>query len=167
MTLGNRLIEKQRPTKRPQVRPQRADFRSNEYNGTAWGQAEWPYVAPEDADQSVPGDFDPVESTPPTLEHLLYTGLIPSIIEAWDGWVELGDGTAVYWDGDEWTRPVITAGTPATYLPGDLVVPNVAALTTMAITASPTTAWTTGQNYVCGNAATAHWNGTAWVAGVA
>jgi hypothetical protein len=42
---------------------------------------------------------------------------------------------------------------------------NLAAMA--GVTASPTTAWTTGQRVVMGNGNPAHWSGTAWVAGVA
>jgi hypothetical protein len=86
---------------------------------------------------------------------------------------------AFHWSGTAWA-PGPSAGTPATGAtagaPGvwtpagskppddtaDLIagVPN-------AVTASPATAWTTGQHVECVDAATAHWNGTAWVAGLA
>jgi hypothetical protein len=62
-----------------------------------------------------------------------------------------------------------TAGTPGTFTPGGSTPPaNVAGMT--GLTASPTTAWTTGQ-YVqtgtAGGAGHAYWNGTAWAAGQA
>jgi hypothetical protein len=59
-----------------------------------------------------------------------------------------------------------TAGTPGTFTPGGSATPaNLAALST--VTASPTTAWTTGQRVVLGDASSAYWNGTTWVAGTA
>ena len=59
-----------------------------------------------------------------------------------------------------------TAGSPGTFTPAGSTPPaNFAALAT--VTASPTTAWTTGQHVVLGDATTAHWSGTAWVAGAA
>ena len=59
-----------------------------------------------------------------------------------------------------------TAGTPGTFTPAGCVVPaNLVSMTPVA--ASPTTAWTTGQHVVLGDASTAHWSGTAWVAGAA
>jgi hypothetical protein len=58
-----------------------------------------------------------------------------------------------------------TAGTPGTLDPAGAVAANLAALTGK--TASPVTAWTTGQNVVLGDASLAHWNGTAWAAGAA
>ena len=66
-----------------------------------------------------------------------------------------------------------TAGTPGTWTPGGSDVPaSVAALqgATPPVVASPTTAWTTGQ-YVqtdtVGAPGQAHWDGSAWVAGMA
>jgi hypothetical protein len=61
-----------------------------------------------------------------------------------------------------------TAGTPGTWTPA-----NAAAADDIddlqnhvpAITASPATAWTTGQRVVLGDGTEAHWSGTAWVAG--
>jgi hypothetical protein len=65
-----------------------------------------------------------------------------------------------------------TAGTPGTWTPGGSTPPssvaNLIAGTPVTVTASPATAWTTGQ-YVqtgtAGAAGEAHWSGTAWVAG--
>lgn len=59
-----------------------------------------------------------------------------------------------------------TAGTPGTYDPAGAYAPNdLEDLTTLGVTASPTTAWTTGQYIVLGDDSHAHWDGTAWVAG--
>lgn len=66
-----------------------------------------------------------------------------------------------------------TAGTPGTFTPANTKPPaSVADLIAgkpNAVTASPATAWTTGQ-YVqtrtAGAAGQANWNGTAWVSGV-
>jgi hypothetical protein len=56
------------------------------------------------------------------------------------------------------------AGTPGTYTPSGASAPaNLAATST--VTASPTTAWTTGQYVVLGDTSHAHWNATAWVTG--
>jgi hypothetical protein len=62
-----------------------------------------------------------------------------------------------------------TAGTPGTWTPGGSDAPaNAAGANSASITASPNTAWTTGQ-YVQGTTAGAsgemYWNGTTWVAG--
>jgi hypothetical protein len=62
-----------------------------------------------------------------------------------------------------------TAGTPGTFTPGGSTPPaNVAGMT--GLTASPSSAWTTGQ-YVqtgtAGGAGQAHWTGSAWSAGQA
>lgn len=60
------------------------------------------------------------------------------------------------------------AGTPGAWTPAGSTPPaTVAALQSAApaIVASPTTAWTAGQYVACGDAAHAHWSGTAWVSG--
>lgn len=58
------------------------------------------------------------------------------------------------------------AGTPGHYLPANSYGrASVAAMT--GLTASPTTAWTTGQRVKNRDGSTAHWNATAWVAGPA
>ncbi|MFI0985023.1 hypothetical protein ACH4SZ_06945 [Streptomyces exfoliatus] len=59
-----------------------------------------------------------------------------------------------------------TAGTPGSFTPaGADASDGLAALSS--VIASPTTAWTAGQRVVLGDATTAYWNGTAWVAGQA
>jgi hypothetical protein len=67
-----------------------------------------------------------------------------------------------------------TAGTPGTWSPAGSTPPtsvaNLIAGTPNAVTASPTTAWTTGQYVQTGTAGVpgqAHWSGSAWVTGVA
>jgi hypothetical protein len=72
-----------------------------------------------------------------------------------------------------WTRSSMVAATGATGItspgtftpPGAMAPANLAAMS--GVTASPATAWTTGQYVVLGDGSQAHWNGTAWVAGVA
>lgn len=54
-----------------------------------------------------------------------------------------------------------TAGTPGTWTPAGAAAP--AAPT--GITASPTTAWTTGQHVVLSGGGHTHWDGAAWAAG--
>lgn len=61
-----------------------------------------------------------------------------------------------------------TAGTPGSATPANTYLPwDLAGLQASSITASPATAWTTGQYVVLGDGSTAHWDGAAWVAGVA
>jgi len=57
-----------------------------------------------------------------------------------------------------------TAGTPGTYTPSNSYGPDDLASAT-GLTASPTTAWTSGQFIVLEDGTFAHWSGTAWVAG--
>lgn len=56
-----------------------------------------------------------------------------------------------------------TAGTPGTF--ADRAPANFTDL--QGTTASPATAWTTGQRVVLGDTTLAYWNGTAWVVGTA
>ena len=61
-----------------------------------------------------------------------------------------------------------TAGLPGAYTPTNSYGPaDFAALVADPITASPNTAWTTGQRIRLRDGSTAHWSGTAWVAGPA
>jgi hypothetical protein len=59
-----------------------------------------------------------------------------------------------------------TAGTPGTWTPaGSVAPPNLAGMG--AVTATPLTAWTTGQYMVLGDVSNCYWNATAWVVGAA
>lgn len=62
-----------------------------------------------------------------------------------------------------------TAGTPGTWTPAGSTPPatvaDLIAGTPNAVTASPPTAWATGEHVLTGDAAQGHWDGTAWVAG--
>jgi len=59
-----------------------------------------------------------------------------------------------------------TAGTPGSFTPSGADAPaNLAAMS--GITASPATAWTTGQNVVLDDGSLAHWTSSAWAAGAA
>jgi len=60
-----------------------------------------------------------------------------------------------------------TAGTPATLTPANSYAPADLADAASGFTASPTTAWTAGQYVEFRDGTTGHWDGTAWVAGVA
>jgi hypothetical protein len=58
------------------------------------------------------------------------------------------------------------AGIPGFFTPAGANVPaNLAALT--GLTASPATAWTTGQYVITADRLGSHWSGSAWVAGIA
>lgn len=58
-----------------------------------------------------------------------------------------------------------TAGSPGTWTPVNSYPPEtLAQLQAGSITASPATAWTTGQYVILGNETLAKWNGTAWIA---
>jgi hypothetical protein len=59
-----------------------------------------------------------------------------------------------------------TAGTPGSWTPASSLAPLTLADTT-GITATPATAWTTGQYVQLRDGTYAHWSSTAWVAGKA
>jgi hypothetical protein len=74
-------------------------------------------------------------------------------------------------DGDVVVIPVVptgaTAGSPGSFKPAGATPPtNLAALQALGALGQ-TTAWTTGQSVKLGDGSDAHWNGTAWAAGVA
>jgi hypothetical protein len=80
-------------------------------------------------------------------------------------WDIVGDPVLSF-DGAAVIATGATAGTPGSFTPSGSVPPaNLAALAS--VTASPNTAWTTGQSVVLGDASSAHWDGSAWVAGAA
>ncbi|QPB09614.1 major tail protein [Streptomyces phage Spernnie] len=59
-----------------------------------------------------------------------------------------------------------TAGTPGSFTPTDSVAPaNLAAMAS--VIATPSSAWTAGQNVILGDASTAHWDGDSWESGAA
>ncbi len=60
-----------------------------------------------------------------------------------------------------------TAGIPATLTPANSYPPFDLVDAQTGFTATPGTAWTTGQYVVLENGTNAYWNGTAWVAGIA
>jgi hypothetical protein len=58
------------------------------------------------------------------------------------------------------------SGAPGYYTPSGATVPaNLAALT--GVTATPNTAWATGQYVITADLLAAHWSGSAWAAGKA
>lgn len=61
-----------------------------------------------------------------------------------------------------------TSGTPGTWEPTGAYAPaDLAELQAGSVTASPTTAWATGEYVVLGDDSHAYWDGSAWVAGEA
>lgn len=61
-----------------------------------------------------------------------------------------------------------SAGTPGSWTPAGATAPaDLITLQTSGATASPTTAWTTGQSVKLGDGNDAYWSGSSWVAGIA
>jgi hypothetical protein len=87
------------------------------------------------------------------LRGIIVTDVQPP--EITDGCIPIGGALAT----------TATAGTPGTFngtAPADL-----GELQSSGITASPATAWTTGQSVVLGDATNAHWDGDSWASGLA
>jgi hypothetical protein len=86
-------------------------------------------------------------------------------------WVIVGKPTRVV-DGGTVAISGVTAGSPGSFQPGNATVPaNLAALKADPVVGDagsnkPSAAWTTGQSVVLGTGS-AHWDGTAWLTGVA
>lgn len=61
----------------------------------------------------------------------------------------------------------VTAGTPGSFTPAGSTAPATLAALQALGALGETTAWTTGQYVVLGNASQAHWDGASWAAGAA
>lgn len=118
-------------------------------DGTAWGVG--PYDVTLD-ETSLPG---PLNEAMDSKDHLHVELVTVAPPEAVCGALPLGTAATG-----------ATAGTPGTYTPANSYGPADFA-SIGALTASPGTAWTTGQRIVLRDSSTAYWNGTAWVAGIA
>lgn len=144
-----------------------------------------PPIAVTGINPGSPGDYDPNNATPPAdLAALNALGITPSTAWAEGEYIVLGDGSNAYFDGTAWVAgiapapvpPAITgvqAGSPGDFLPAGSTHPaTLAALKADGVvgdagTNKPTTAWTTGQHVLLGDASQAYWDGTEWLAGMA
>jgi hypothetical protein len=130
--------------------------------------------------RGIPATLIPANATrPANLTALIALGALGNTT-AWSvgQFLGLADGSRAYWNGTAWVAgatpaPVVTAtgataGTPGAFTPNGATPPaTLAALQSGGVTASPTTAWTTGQRVVLGNGTLAYWTGSAWAAGAA
>jgi hypothetical protein len=86
-------------------------------------------------------------------------------------WDIVGTPVLDGWGGGAAAATGATAGTPGTWTPGGSTPPATwGVANTNAVTASPTTAWTTGQfvqGSTAGTPGEMHWTGTAWALGKA
>jgi len=74
------------------------------------------------------------------------------------------DTTVPGWSNDGPAATGATAGAPGTWTPANSEAPDK--FTQMdSVTASPATAWTSGQYVVLGDGTFAHWGGAAWTSG--
>lgn len=120
--------------------------------GHQWGQG--PYFVDLDNDGQ-PWQPDAIPSTV-ALQTLGVT-LPPPVPSGYA--IPLDDPTAT-------PSTTATAGTPGTFTPTGSNRPETLA-DMDSVTASPTTAWTTGQSVLLQDGSYAYWNGTAWAAGAA
>jgi hypothetical protein len=122
---------------------------ANSKDGNAWGAG--PYDVMDDGTGVAGPLTDPLDP----YDHLLVelTAIAPPDVECGAG--ELGVAATG-----------ATAGTPGSTTPANSYAPlNLAGMT--GVTASPNTAWTTGQYVRTRDGSLVHWNGTAWAAGAA
>lgn len=120
-------------------------------SGTAWG------VGPYDVTESAQGVPSPLlEPLSKTDHHTMFiTNVEPP---------EPGDDC----ESSGSLATGATAGDPGTWTPVNSYAPaSLVDLQGASITASPTTAWTTGQHVVLGGGGKAHWDGSGWVSGEA
>src|SRR5262245_5347571 len=90
---------------------------------------------------------------------------IDSVTDTW-GPITLKDTLEAIGFAKQVVATGATAGTPGTWTPaGSAARANFASMS--GCTASPATAWTTGQRVVMADGNPTYWNGTAWVAGQA
>jgi hypothetical protein len=64
------------------------------------------------------------------------------------------------------TPTAVTPGTPGSFTPATAIPANLAALQAIGALGQ-STAWTTGQHVILGDASQAHWDGATWAAGAA
>lgn len=119
-------------------------------DGTGWG------IGPYNVVTDDGGDPSPLNEPLDPLDHQIVLRTVVPPPEATDGLIPLDD-------------PDSSAATTATAgIPGSFNGRRPMALAGMTgITASPTSAWTTGQYVTLGDGSRAHWSGTAWAAGAA
>lgn len=77
------------------------------------------------------------------------------------------DMTQSGWSNNGPAATGATAGIPGTWTPANAEAPNKFTQMAGAVTASPATAWTTGQYVILGDGTFAHWGGAAWTSGKA
>lgn len=123
-------------------------------DGTGWGHG--PYNVVRDAS----GDPSPLLEALDVLDHDLrqYTTVPPP--EETIGLVPLDDP-------DNPDADAATAGIPGSFDDGGVRPYDLAALRLAAVTASPATAWTSGQYVILGDGSRAHWDSNSWEAGAA
>jgi hypothetical protein len=153
------------------------------YSANRWTFAVTPLgdmtVEPTSAIAGMPGAFEPANATIPiNLAELVALGVAADPVAAWTAgqYIVLGDSSTAYWNGSAWTAGIVpgvdaetaVAGEPGFYEPAGAEMPSdLAALTSLSVVASPSSAWAAGQYVELADASTAYWDGTAWAAGIA
>jgi hypothetical protein len=119
-------------------------------DGNEWGSG------PYDVELDEVGDPGPLNTPLTTTEHLRLQKVGVAPPEPTEG----ADALGVAATG-------ATAGIPATLTPGNSYAPADLADAATGFTASPLTAWTTGQHVVLRDGTKAYWDSDSWNAGVA
>lgn len=124
-------------------------------DGSGWGVG--PYNVIPDSGGAPSPLLSPIGFKEPQLTRS--TSIAPP--EPTDGFVPLDDP-------EEPDATGATAGIPGVFTPEGSVRPfDLAQIQDDELTASPATAWTTGQHVILGDGSKAHWTATAWAAGAA
>jgi hypothetical protein len=143
----------------------------------SWYNAQWnvgKVLAATGADEGAPGDFTPAGSAH-ALNLAAMSGITPNPATLWDvagEHVVLNDGSHAFYNGSAWEAGDVpladtaVAGAPGTWTP-TYSPPAVDMAAMSVVTASPATAWTTGQHVTLGDASDAYWDGDSWEVGQA
>lgn len=114
--MSTRIVDNQRPTKKPQGRVQRTNNRENPaFSGVAWGQPNWPTGTADTADDLTSAIWPPLRIAPfADLTALAADGTYGDGNLAYnsgndfsaDEFVYLEDGSQAHYDTDAWVEGV-------------------------------------------------------------
>lgn len=145
--------------------------------GAVYDTLEAAYAAYQTSGQPVAFKARPYSSRVPSASNPIISGFaIPQPFDIIGG--DAGAASEVQIDWNLTEQPSVdkgavaaagaVAGAPGYYTPSGATVPaNLAALTSGNVTATPNTAWTTGQYVITADHLAAHWSGAAWTIGIA
>jgi hypothetical protein len=154
------------------------DLAESHWNGTAWAANRAPAPPATGATAGTPGTYTPAGSAQPangaaiaaltaspqaTWTQGQYVAAVNADERFWGGTVASG-GAGWLTGRAPGVATGAAAGNPGTFTPPGSVKPLTSEMST--VTASPATAWTTGQHVITRDGDDVYWDGAAWVAGV-